>query len=894
MELPAWREVAVPHEDIRRGRFDESTFAADLADVLEGRGPLEYRDPLTFFRKTYPTEGMVRLLGAVVRRLSGKKGGEPVVQIQTPFGGGKTHGLVALYHLVRSAEEAKETELYARVLEEAGVEEIPEAKVAVFVGTAADPLKGRTPWGELAFRLGRYDLLEEYDQARRAPGKERLHDLFRAAGGPVLILMDEVAEYVARAVNPQALNKAGGSLEGGRAYQTQVLAFFQELTEAVKVAPRVALVMTIPSSAPYGEEGERALLQLQQIAGRLEAVYEPVKGWEIYDVIRTRLFEKIQDDGAVQRVANSYFELYRRLGDEVPNEARDPAYRERLRRAYPFHPELIDALYERWGTLPTFQRTRGVLRLLSEIVADLYAREHPAPLIHLAHVNLANPSVRREVVKHIGNEFDSVIATDIASPEGQAKAQRLDQGMGSEYARFQVASGLATAIFLYSFSGGERKGASPAQLRLASLRPGVPPPLVGDTLGRLRDLLWHLHEASGLYYFSSQPNLNRIVVERENAVDPEQIRQALRERLEEVAGQELRVYLEPHSPKDVPDTKELKLVVLSEPSGRLAQELLEKAGTTFRTYKNTLFVLYPDPNSLEDLRRSARRYLALRSIRNDRTLYAHLSEQNRHRLDELLRDADGGLTQKLLTAYRHLTKPGRQGPETYDLGIPTVGEATLAKRVYDYLKAQDLLLERIAPRHLLTALAQVEMEKPLSEVYEAFLRYPHLRVLKGWEVLEDAVRRGVEEGEFGVRVGERYYFQEPLPMEVLGDAVLVRKEAVPPKEGESKGQEAGKGEEAPSDETPFGTKSLDSGKGLGIGKTSDRVENYDLKVKLPWNHLSDFLRGVLIPLQRGGAEIELLIDLRAHFRDGIPRAILEQQVRETLKQLGADVVEESF
>lgn len=212
--------------------------------------------------------------------------------------------------------------------------------------------------GELALQLGHYGLLEEHDKARQAPGKERLYELFRAAGGPVLILMDEVAEYVARTVDPTALHKEGEP-EGGRAYQTQVLAFFQELTEAVKVAPQVALVMTIPSSAPYGEEGERALLQLQRIAGRLEAIYEPVKGWEIYDVIRTRLFEGIRDEGVVRKVAERYFELYRRLGTEVPDEARDPAYRERMRRAYPFHPELIDALYERWGTLSTFQRTRG-------------------------------------------------------------------------------------------------------------------------------------------------------------------------------------------------------------------------------------------------------------------------------------------------------------------------------------------------------------------------------------------------------------------------------------------------------------------------------------------------------------------------------------------------------
>ncbi len=666
------------------------------------------------------------------------------------------------------------------------------------------------------------------------------------------------------------------------------------------MAPRVALVMTIPSSAPYGEEGERALFQLQRIAGRLEAVYEPVKGWEIYDVIRTRLFEGIRDEEAVRRVAEDYFELYYRLGAEVPDEARDPAYRERLQRAYPFHPELIDALYERWGTLPTFQRTRGVLRLLAEIVADLYGRQHPAPLIHPAHVDLANPSIRRELVKHIGSEFDSVIAADIADPQGEAKAQRLDREMGSEYARFQVASGLATAIFLYSFSGGERKGAGPAELRLASLRPEVPPPLVGDTLGRLRDLLWYLHEASGLYYFSSQPNLNRIVVERESAVDPEHVRQALRERLERLAGRELRVYLDPHSPEDVPDTKELKLAVLPEPSGRLAEELLEKAGTTFRTYRNTLFLLSPDPNSLGDLHRSARRYLALRSVRDDRTLYAQLSEENRRRLDELLRDADGGLTQKLLMAYRRLTKPGRQGPETYDMGVPTVGEtATLAKRVYDYLRAQELLLERIAPRHLLSALAQGEMEKPLSEVYEAFLRYPHLPALKGWEVLEEAVRKGVEEGTFGLRVGGCHHFQEPVLGVAWEDAVLVRKEALP---SGGTPNAAGGGDE--------GVSSLGSASDAGtytvgtsgtratgdslvdMGDEAERVRDYALKVRLPWNRLSDFLRGVLIPLQGEGAEIELLIDLRARSPRGISQATLENRVRETLKQLGGEVLEE--
>ncbi len=893
MALKAWREVAVPHRDIREGNFDESTFAADLADVRADRGPLEYRDPATFFRKTYPTKGMVRLLGAVLRRLAGLQGGEPVIQIQTPFGGGKTHSLVALYHLFRAGPEQEEADLVRRVLEEAGAEAIPDAQVAVFVGTAADPLKGKTPWGEIAEQLGHYELLKEHDEARRTPGKDLLHELLKAAGKPVLILMDEIAHYAAKCVDPRAVREAEGSLEEGRAYQTQVLTFFQELTEAVKVSPHAALVMTLPSSAPYGEEGERTLLQLQRIAGRMEAVYEPVKGWEIYDVLRTRLFERIEDEGEVQRVADAYFERYQRLGNEVPDEVREPAYRDRIRRAYPFHPELIDVLFERWGSLPTFQRTRGVLRLLAEIVSDLYRREHPAPLIHSAHVSLAHSSIRRELVKHIGSEFDSVIASDIA--DTNAKAQRLDAELGSEYARFHVASGLAAAIFLYSFSSGSRNGVGLPQLRVALLREDLPPALVGDALHRLEDTLWYLHGDSGLYRFSAQPNLNRIVVDRESVVDEAQIQQELRDRLEALAGNELRVFLEPSSPGDVPDTRELKLAVLAEPSEALVQELLERAGTTFRTHKNALFVLVPDPGGLADLHRLARRYLALRSIHDDRALFEQLSEENRRKLQDRLRDADGSLNRGLLMAYRRLFKLGPEGIESHDLGQPTVGErTTLAKRVYDYLEATDLLARQLAPRRVLRALSEGETEKPLDEIYEAFLNYPHLPILASRSVLEEAVCRGVEQGEFGVRVGDRTFFRQPIPAAALEGAVLVRKEAVPSEEGEGQGAIGVARREAGATDREVRAQDRATGTGAVVGETesADRVSSLDLTLKLPWNRLSDFLRGVLMPLRQEGAEIELEVRLRARSEGGISQATLEHKVRETLRQLGAEIEEE--
>jgi len=878
--MKSWREVINPHPDIRAGKFDESVFAADLSDVIADRGPLEYCDAELFFRKTYPTQGLVSLLSAIALRLSGKGGGQAVIQIQTPFGGGKTHSLIALYHLFKNPQVASATELISKVRERAGLDAIPTARVVTFVGTAADPLRGKTPWGELAEQLGNYALLAEHDDKRVAPGKDLLHKLL--GGAPTLLLMDEVAEYVVKV----------------RDFREQVIAFFQELTEAVKVLPQCALVVTLPSSAPYGEEGERVLRQLQQVFGRIEAIYTPVEGEEIYEILRRRLFEDTADPSEVRQVADGYWEMYRRLGDDVPPEVRDIAYRDKLRKAYPFHPEIIDLLFERWSTYSTFQRTRGVLRLLAEVVADLYKREHSAPLIQPAHLNLANPAIRRELIKHIGNEYEGVIAADIAG--SNAKAPTIDREMGSEYARFGVASGLATAIFFGSFSGSEKKGLNVQRLRLALLREGIPPALVGDALHRLKDELWYLHVEGGVYSFSSQPNLNRVIVEKEEAVGEELIIEEIRTRLQECAGNELRVTLWPKASQDVPDTKELKLAILApehtkqnSATSAMVEELLKKCGEKFRTYQNTLLVLAPDEGKLLSLRQKVKRYLALCAIREDKALMRQLSEENRKTLESKWNDVYSVIPFELLSVYRHLAKSGKNGVEWLDLGIPTVGErSSLSRRVCEYLKNQELLLERISPHILLKkSLREDEHEKPVSEIVEAFLRYPQLPMVRSVAVIDQAISQGVQEGIFGLRVGERVYFGEtPLSSFGMDDAVLLRKELIAPPLS---------ADEPPLEEAPKDTPA--SGPKTGVAGVPSAPQSLEagghrlrLRVKVPWDKLSDFIRGVILPLRNDGAELEVEVFVRAWSESGsIKQETLKQKVKETLRQINAKILEES-
>ena len=643
------------------------------------------------------------------------------------------------------------------------------------------------------------------------------------------------------------------------------------------------------------------LHQLESIFGRLEAIYTPVEGEEVYEVIRRRLFEGLTDPAEVQRVADGYWEMYRRLGGDVPREVRQPAYRNKMRLAYPFHPLLVDTLFERWSTYPTFQRTRGVLRLLAEVVADLYQREHSAPLIQPAHLNLRNPAIRREFIKHIGNEYEGVIASDIA--DSNAKAPQIDSEMGSEYVHLGIASGLATAIFFGSFSGAERKGIGIQRLRVALLREGIPPAVVGDALGRIDKQLWFLHREGDLYRFSTQPNLNRVKLEKEEAVRREDVSDEARVWVERLAGRELRVTLWPRASQDVPDTRELKLAILSPEQARQAgatsafvEELLGKYGTTFRTYRNTLLVLLPDSGEMASLRQLVRRLLALRAIRRDKALVRLLSEEDAQSLAGELRDLEGGIPFRLRSAHRHLAKASDGGVEWLDLGLPIVGErGSLAKRVKDYLMSEERLLAKIAPRHVLSkALKEDEQEKPVGDILEAFLKYPQLPMLEGEHVVREAVVRGVSEGTFGVKVGERVHFSEALPLSALEyGAVLLRKElaeeAVRAAGGEPSVGEAGEPTEPTVREPGAAVPTEMAQVAMKLG-----IRGFRLRVRVPWDRLSDFVRGVILPLHGDDAELEVEVLIEARSDSGsIKQSTLEQKVGETLSQIGAEVLEET-
>ncbi|MCX7704277.1 MAG: DUF499 domain-containing protein, partial [Planctomycetota bacterium] len=661
MPLQSWWENAVPHMDIISGRLEQSVFAASLGDVVYGEAPKEYRDARVFSRTTYWTHGLRGLIKNVFRRLSGE-GGDSVIQLQTPFGGGKTHALLALYHAVKNWEIVSQVP----EIREEGISLFTKAKVAVFVGTHMDALSGRTPWGEIAEQLGQYDVVKEHDKKRVAPGKERIRQMLESAG-PTLILIDEILEYIVKANRVEKEEKITHG---------QTLAFLQEISETVASSRNCCLVITLPASVleTYDEEAEKALQQLQKVSGRVEAIYTPVEGIELYEVIRKRLFEHLGDEEIRRKVIRSYFTLYQKLGVDAPPEVKEADYRERMERAYPFHPELIDVLHERWGSYPTFQRTRGVLRLLAEIVSDLYKRKIPCPLIQSSLVNLENQAIRQEFVKHIGNEYESVIAADIAGKD--AKSQKIDSDMGSEYKKYGIAQGIATSVFIYSFSAGKSQETTIPRIRVALLREGIPTTIVDNAVAKLEDELWFFHSEKKRYAFRKRPNLNRVIVDREENFSSREVQEELKRILEKHSGRAMEVYLWPERESDIPDNKNLKLAILandlpfsSDKAKLSAVNLLEKAGIGFRVYRNTLFVLLIDENQAISLNKAVRRALALRELQTSKFLQETLTRESQEDLKKRLVEIEKELPFRLLTAYRHLAMLSENGKVVWkDLG----------------------------------------------------------------------------------------------------------------------------------------------------------------------------------------------------------------------------------
>jgi hypothetical protein len=785
--LKPWHVIATPHEDIRAGRLDEAVFAANIWAVVEGTAPEVYLDPEQFFRKTYMTGGLATMLSHTAHALSGAKdAGDRIVSLQTAFGGGKTHTLVALWHLARHADTLRASTGCEAVRQAVKNELLAEAyPVAVFTNRTCDSTQGRrtadgththTLWGEIAWQLGGQSLYEKVRandmQLRTTQGlfAEVLH-----AAAPCLILLDELADYCVG---------AAGVIVGESTLADQTISFIQELTEAVQQVPGTVVVATLPASkmeVAQSEKGQEAFVALEKRFYRLGADVKPVADEEIYDVVRTRLFESVaplDNTDWPLKVAAAYQAMYLEHQREVPPEALKADYREDLRRAYPFHPILIDALYRRWGSHPDFQRTRGVLRLLASIVGDLWNRRNTStqsqPLIQPCHINWSLDPLAAALTRLWGLPFQSVAAADVVGDKSNAGL--FDEERGGDHRREAIGQGIASTILLGSFGGqGERSGFSAKDVKLACARPALNWSYTDGALLELENRCFYLHTAAAgnlgkRYWFGSKPTLNQLVVRyRQRVEDSDFDKEILasldeRVRLLPTAGEPTwRVVVDPQP--DLPEQKSLTLLVLppafpwgeDEVAQRAVRELVltisERCGTKDRRYRNTLVFLAASTRGVSKLRRTYRQREALHGVRRD--YGEQLDADQREDLGKRIAEAERTALEALGPAYTVALRFHDRQVEVVKLGDARSVFDEHLKYLWSVLvEDEEWIVRRVGYVTLEKAgLAPKEGAVQVKEAVEAFLRFTDKPMIASKEAVAIGLAQACLDGMIGVARG---------------------------------------------------------------------------------------------------------------------------------------------
>jgi predicted AAA+ superfamily ATPase len=773
--LKPWREVVTPHPDVASGRYQQAEFAADLAQVHRGEGSSEYLDPGEFFRRTFLTEGIKQLLVEAVRRLSGS-GGDPVVQLQTNFGGGKTHSLLALYHLFSGAKAADLPGIEG-VIAEAGVSAPDQVARAVLVGTDLSPgqprvkengIEVRTLWGELAWQIGgaeAYELVAKADRTATNPG-DALGQIF-TKWGPCLVLIDEWVAY-ARQLYGKSDLPAG-------TFDTH-FTFAQALTEKARAAGNTLVVISIPASESLkkgervaeievgGEGGIAALERLRNVIGRLESPWQPATTEESFEIVRRRLFQDLSKDGHDQRdaVAKAFVKFYSSQAHEFPSECKEAAYERRIKAAYPIHPELFDRLYTDWSSLERFQRTRGVLRLMAAFIHALWERGDPSPLIMPGTVPIEDMGVLPELTRYLEDNWKPVIESDVDGPNSLPKI--LDQE-NPNLGRFHACRRVARTIYLGSApkTKGAHKGIDERQVRLGAVLPGETTAVFGDALRRLSDRSSYLLIEGQSYAYSPNPSLLSLAKDRAEQRRDDEVVEEIRARLARDGrkrGPFSAVHAAPVSPSDVPDEAEARLVVLSpdqphssktEHSAALefAKQLLDERGGGARRYRNMLVFASADSDLLADLKQSARQYLAWAGIVDDAE-ELNLDPGQLKQAKDRMKNADGVVDQRLNETYQWLLVPSQkkedQGKVDWEIHKVS-GQDPLAERAGKRLVQQEGLITEFGGIRLRFELDRIPLWRGnhvgLAQLWEDFAQYLYLPRLRDSSVLAGAIQDGV-------------------------------------------------------------------------------------------------------------------------------------------------------
>lgn len=790
--LLSWREVMEPHPDVAHGRYKNAEFAADLAQVARGEGSFEYQDPVEFFARTYITQGMAGLLTEALQRVNGK-GGEPVIQLKTAFGGGKTHSMLALYHMMRGKVSIEKLPTLKHVLSAAGFSSLPKVNVAVVVGTALDPNKAKRPpkmpgitintiWGEIAAQLAEsagnpslYDFVKEADKRGVSPGSEALKNLLDAAA-PCMVLMDELVSYAKK------LFGAAGLVAGS---YDNFIAFIQEITEAARASKNSLVVASIPESELEigGEAGKTALNTIEHTFGRMESIWRPVGAEEGFEVVRRRLFLDCKNTEMRDAVCQKFSQMYLDNASDFPSETKEVKYRERMLSCYPIHPEVFDRLYEDWATLDRFQRTRGVLRLMAAVIHELWMGNDAGLMILPGSIPLDVPTVRDELTRYLSEGWNPVVDSEVDGKK--STPYRHDQQV-PRFGKHLISRRVARTILLGSApSDRERtlRGLEASRIRLGAAQPGETIALFNDALASLNNSLTYLYaNASGdRFWYDTRPTLRKTVEDRATQIPLSDVEFEIESRLRKLRRENPLggIHICPTSSQDVPDEQSARLVILkpadvfkdlkeTNDAIKTLEDIINQRGNSPRIYRNMLVFAAPDQDGMATLRASVKMSLAWKSVKAD-SIELNLDAAQNRETDNNISRLNAIVDSQLNEAYSWLLVPymdksaDTNGITWETSRISGSGENIVLKATKKLIHDQHLI-QKWAPillkMELDNLLWKEENHISVKRLWDCLTSYTYLPKLVNEAVLFQTIQDGINSPEFFAYAagfdGERY------------------------------------------------------------------------------------------------------------------------------------------
>ena len=819
----AWRELAYPHQDVLKGTLKQSEFAADLTQVVNGKATAGYQDAQKFYQRTFITAGMKSLLDSVAHRIA-NKGGDPVIQLQTSFGGGKTHAMLAVYHLATRNCAISELQGVSEILN--GLHDLPKAKVAVIDGINIGPnttkkrgeIKIHTLWGELAWQLcgiDGYKMVALSDQRGTNPGKDMLEKLLEKAA-PCVVLIDELVAYIRQFQDGERYH--GGTFGSN-------MTFVQALTEACKAVPNVVLLASLPESEmeAAGERGKEALASLKKFFGRVEAVWKPAGAEESFEIVKRRLFEDLEDkQEEIKNACEALHNYYRKRNhkDRFPQEVSRNSYLERLIKCYPIHPEVFDRLYNDWSTLDNFQRTRGVLQFLAVVINKLCDPDNKEPLIMPSSIPLDDERVRKQLKRYLSDNWDAIIDNEIDG----SRAKTYDiENKEERFGKLSAARKTARTIFFAtapsSNNHSDKKCSLPKEnVLLGACVPGDPVAIYEDVLKRLTRSLHYLSKDTQGYRFDTEPNLHREVESRQrNFNEEEHLQPTIKDKLRELLKGS-KVFAGVHifcETDDIPDDQKLRLIVpkysriISYTSSydncklkEITKEFLDKRGTQQRQYRNRLLFLVVNRTSIANLEEKSRIYLAWQSIVDDikneklDLKRYHIKQANLEyeQAEKVFKQCVREAWQWLMTPLQEHSDDSVQELEWDCIKIDTSKDKLLAE-VVDKAKEEEWVISEWSAPPLTANLQRYYFNKEdqnveIARIFNDMARTVYLQRLQDDNVLYDAIKKGVMNGDFGYAVskeGDNYVdlvIGNP-PLSVRMEGLLVQAEAARAQQGQT-------------------------------------------------------------------------------------------------------------